>query len=215
MLNRFYTLSWENVLNGYVSGIFPMGNEDGTVSWFEADPRAVIPIAGEDDNLRISRSLRQVISRNEFEIRHNTAFGDVIRSCSKREYSWINDLIINAFTELNELGFGHSVEAWKEGKLEGGLYGVAFRGAFFGESMFYSSANASKVCVVRLFDVLKASRFRLFDIQMITPHFSRLGAVEISKEAYMIQLENAMAVDRKLLFDNHQNRKPNNICDDQ
>ncbi len=200
MLNRFKTLSSEDVLNGYVSGIFPMGNEDGTVSWFEADPRAVIPVAGDDDRLRISRSLRQVLSRNEFEIRHNTAFNDVIRSCSKREYSWINDLIICAFTELYELGFGHSVEAWKDGKLEGGLYGVAFRGAFFGESMFYNSANASKVCVVKLFDVLKGCSYRLFDIQMMTPHFSRLGAVEISKDTYLSQLEYALSVDRKFRF---------------
>jgi leucyl/phenylalanyl-tRNA--protein transferase len=185
---------------GYAEGIFPMGNENGTVSWYEADPRAVIPLETDEQELRISRSLRQVINKNIFEIKHNTDYDTVIRHCAEREFTWINELIIDAFSVLHKMGFGHSVEAWKDGELAGGLYGIAFRGAFFGESMFYKENNASKVCVVKLFEILKKNKFLLFDIQMMTPHFKSLGAIEIGKEDYFEHLDRAMSLERDFIF---------------
>lgn len=199
-MKEYFSLDWEQVLMGYAEGIFPMGNENGTVSWYEADPRAVIPLETDEQELRISRSLRQVINKNIFEIKHNTDFDTVIRHCAEREFTWINELIIDAFSVLHKMGFGHSVEAWKDGELAGGLYGIAFRGAFFGESMFYKENNASKVCVVKLFEILKKNEFLLFDIQMMTPHFKSLGAIEIGKEDYFEHLDRAMSLERDFIF---------------
>mgnify|MGYP001254106694 CR=1 FL=1 len=184
---------------GYIEGIFPMGNSNGTVSWYEANPRAVIPVADEAGELRLSRSLRQVLNKKVFEIRHNTEFKKVIKLCAEREDTWINELIVTSFSELHKKGFGHSIEAWKDDELVGGLYGISFRGAFFGESMFFRENNASKVCVVKLFEILKKNNFQLFDIQMMTPHFKSLGAIELSKDKYNLLLDNAMSVECKFI----------------
>lgn len=116
-------------------GIFPMGEEDGSIAWYEASPRAVMPIGLPDAEINVSRSLKQVIKKNLFEIRVDTAFEQVLSLCAQRESTWINDMIRSAYTELYENGFAHSVEAWQDNELAG-LYGVAYRGVFFGESMF-------------------------------------------------------------------------------
>jgi leucyl/phenylalanyl-tRNA--protein transferase len=200
-LTQFRSLFWEHILAGYEQGIFPMGNEDGTVSWFEANPRAIIPIADTDPVLKIPRSLRQVMKKDQFEIKHNSSFLDVIKHCSDREYTWINELVIKAFKDLHDLGYGHSIEAWREGKLAGGLYGVAYKGAFFGESMFHKENNASKICVVKLFEILKRNKYLLFDIQMMTPHFEALGAIEIDKISYKKLLRKAMSEERQFIFE--------------
>ncbi len=186
------------MLNGYAMGIFPMGEETGSIAWFEASPRAIMPVELQSSSINISRSLKQVINKNEFEVRIDTAFEKVIYECAQRESTWINSLIMNAYTELYHKGFAHSIEAWKDNKLAGGLYGVAYKGAFFGESMFYKENNASKVCVVKLYEILKANKYILMDIQMITPHFEKFGAIEISKRTYLEILERAM--DRKCGF---------------
>ena len=175
-------------------GIFPMGEEDGSIAWFEASPRAILPIELPQSYINISRSLKQVLNKNVFEIRVNSAFEKVIYECSQRESTWINEIIMVAYTELYHRGYAHSIEAWVNDKLVGGLYGVAYKGAFFGESMFYKNNNASKVCVVKLYELLKKNKFILLDIQMITPHFEKFGAIEISKRAYLEILERAMNV---------------------
>jgi leucyl/phenylalanyl-tRNA--protein transferase len=190
---RYYHLDWQDVLNGYSMGIFPMGEDDGSISWYETTPRAILPIELQTSNIKIPRSLAQVIKKNEFEIKIDTAFERVIRYCAKRETTWINNLIIKAFTELYEQGHAHSIEAWLGGELAGGLYGVAYKGAFFGESMFYLVSNASKVAVVKLYDILKKNKYILLDIQMMTPHFKMMGAVDISKNDYHKILERAMS----------------------
>jgi leucyl/phenylalanyl-tRNA---protein transferase len=197
---KIFSLSPVEVLGGYANGVFPMGDSVNTVDWYEADPRAIIPVKNENDSIKISRSLKQVLKKNIFEIKFNTAFSDVINFCSQREDTWINKVIIDAYTELNRLGYAHSIEAWKDGKLAGGLYGVSLRGAFFGESMFYREAYASKVCVVKLYDILKKNKFHLFDIQMITPVFETFGAVHIPKDEYLVELKNAMHVSRKFEY---------------
>lgn len=199
--DKIYSLSPVDVLNGYASGVFPMGDSDNTVDWYEAEPRAIVPIKEKADELKISRSLKQVLKKNIFEIKINTAFKDVIKKCSERRETWINKIIINVYTEMHRLGYAHSVEAWKDGKLSGGLYGVALRGAFFGESMFHIEPNASKVCVVKLYDVLKKNRYILFDIQMITPVFNSFGAIHISKLDYLEELSEAMKVTRKFDYE--------------
>lgn len=180
------------MLNGYAMGIFPMGEDENNIAWFEASPRAILPIENENSSLNITRSLKQVLSKNLFQIKTDTSFEQVIHECSTRENTWINSLIMNAYTDLFNKGFAHSIEAWIDGNLAGGLYGVAYKGAFFGESMFYKVNNASKVCVVKLYEILRKNKFVLFDIQMMTPHFEKLGAIEISKRGYHELLERAM-----------------------
>jgi leucyl/phenylalanyl-tRNA---protein transferase len=198
--DKIYSLSPVEVLNGYANGFFPMGDSDDTIDWYEADPRAILHIKEKTDELKISRSLKQIVKKNIFEIKINTAFEEVIRKCSEREETWINKVIIEVYSELHRLGYAHCVESWRDGKLAGGLYGVALRGAFFGESMFRVEPNASKVCVVRLYEILKKNKFRLFDIQMITPVFKTFGAVHISKSDYLQELKYAMKVLRKFEY---------------
>jgi leucyl/phenylalanyl-tRNA--protein transferase len=197
---RYYHLDWQDVLNGYSMGIFPMGEEDGSISWYETTPRAVLPIELPTSEIKIPRSLAQVIKKKEFEIKIDTAFDKVISQCARRETTWINRLIEKAFTELYEQGYAHSVEAWLGGELAGGLYGVAYKGAFFGESMFYLVSNASKVAVVKLYEILKINKYVLLDIQMMTPHFKMMGAVDISKNDYHKILERAMGTEREFKY---------------
>lgn len=197
---KIFSLTPVEVLAGYANGVFPMGDSKNTIDWYEADPRAVLPVKNPGDSLKISRSLRQVLKKNTFEIKINTAFEKVIHLCSLRNETWINKTIIDVYTELNKLGYAHSIEAWLNGKLAGGLYGVALRGAFFGESMFYKEPYASKVCVVKLYELLKKNSYRLFDIQMITPVFRSFGALLISKKEYLAELKDAMHADGKFEY---------------
>lgn len=199
---KYKQLEWHQVLNGYAMGIFPMGDEAGTISWYEASPRAIMPVELVTSSMKISRSLRQVLKKDIFEVRVNTAFEEVIERCAQRESTWINNLIIGAYIELHKRGFAHSIEAWTKagGKLAGGLYGVAYKGAFFGESMFRIENNASKVCAVKLYEILKKNKYLMLDIQMMTDHFKSFGAIEISKRAYLEILERAMSVKREFLI---------------
>jgi len=189
-----------DVLAGYASGIFPMGDGQGIIKWYEANPRGIISIEKGIKGLHVPRSLKQVINKNIFKIKIDSAFENVIRNCADRESTWINDVIVSLYTELHKLGYAHSVEAWKSGKLVGGLYGVALKGAFFGESMFHNESGASKSAVVKLYEVLLKNDYKLFDIQMITPVFEILGAVQISKNEYLKRLETAMSVERNFIF---------------
>lgn len=194
---KYYELSWHQVLNGYSLGIFPMGEEDGSISWYETSPRAILPIELPNTGIHITRSLSQVIKKNIFDIKIDTDFEQVLDCCAGRNSTWINKLIKNSYKELHEKGYAHSVEAWQNGELAGGLYGVEYNGAFFGESMFHNLSNASKVSVVNLYEILKRNGFILFDIQMMTPHFETFGAIEISKRSYLEILDRAMSEKRK------------------
>ncbi len=190
-------LSWIHILAGYESGIFPMGEGEETL-WYSADPRAIIPL---DSEIKLPRSLKQQMSKGEYQFTHNKCFNDVIERCSEREPTWINNEVKSAFIELHRKGYGHSIEAWHNGALAGGLYGVAYHGAFFGESMFHSRSNASKICVIKLIETLQKCGFLLLDIQIMTPHFKKLGAVDIDQLKYLKVLSNAMAVERQFIFD--------------
>lgn len=185
------TLSAELLLLGYRSSCFPMAApETGAISWYSPDPRAIIPL----DAFTIPRSLRRLEREGVFEVRLNTSFGDVMRGCAARAESWISGEIIRAYTDLHHRGFAHSVESWKEGRLAGGLYGVAIGGAFFGESMFSRESGASKIALVALVRRLRERGFVLLDTQWLTPHLARFGAVEIPRKEYRRRLTQALSL---------------------
>jgi leucyl/phenylalanyl-tRNA--protein transferase len=172
----------------YAEGIFPMSDADGSLGWYTADPRGIL----EHDKLRISRSLRSTLRRGLYEVRVDTAFREVMLGCAERDETWISDALLEAYSALHEEGVAHSVEAWKEGRLVGGLYGVALGGAFMGESMFARTSDASKVCLVALVERLRTRGYVLHDMQMLTPHTERMGGTEISARNYRRRLAAAL-----------------------
>ena len=186
------------LLQGYRLGVFPMAMENGTIEWFSPAPRGVLPL---DDRFHVPHALERVRRRGLFEVRINTAFERVMRRCAEREETWINAEIIRSYTRLHTLGSAHSVETWQDGKIVGGLYGVAIGGAFFGESMFHDVTDASKVALCALVDRLRARRFVLLDTQWLTPHLRRFGGIEISRRQYMYLLTRAVALSRTFADD--------------
>ena len=173
------------LLAAYRRGLFPMPVETGgPMAWWSPDPRGVLEPVG----MRISRSLRRSMDR--FEVRVDTAFDEVVAACADptREHGWIDGRISSAYVELHRLGWAHSVEAWDEEGLAGGLYGVAIGGLFAGESMFHRRTDASKVALAGLTNLLGNGADRLVDVQWCTPHLARLGAVELCREDYLERL---------------------------
>lgn len=186
-------LSPDRLLLAYQVGIFPMADDEGEIRWFAPDPRAIIPL----DGFRVSRSLRTAVRRGIYEVHVNRAFDEVMAACARREEgTWISDDIRIAYGALHRLGFAHSVESWKDGRLVGGLYGVAVGGAFFGESMFHRATDASKVALVHLVERLRRRGFVLLDIQFMTEHLSQFGAVEIPRSEYERRLRGAIQLAR-------------------
>lgn len=177
------------LISAYMKGLFPMPYDRRRIGWWSPDPRGVLPL----DGLRVSKSLRRNL--REFEVRYDTAFTEVMRRCSRpgQPSSWIDENFINAYTRLHELGWAHSVEAWRHDQLVGGLYGVRVRGLFAGESMFHDATDASKVALVGLIDWLNASGGRLLDVQWETPHLSSMGVVAIPRPEYLTLLADALA----------------------
>ncbi|MEW6062269.1 MAG: leucyl/phenylalanyl-tRNA--protein transferase [Bacteroidota bacterium] len=179
----------EFLLNAYCNGYFPMADgKEGEIHWFSPVKRGIIPLNG----LKISRSLRQTLKKNIFEIRINTDFEGVIRRCADRKDVWISETIIESYLRLHRKGFAHSVESWCEGELVGGLYGVAINGAFFGESMFSRKSDASKVALVHLVERLNARGYTLLDTQYLNSHLATLGCIEITKQEYLALLHTAL-----------------------
>ena len=183
----------ELLLQGYRLGVFPMAMEDDSIQWFSPDPRAILPL----EDFHVPHALRRLLRKNVFETRIDSAFSKVIEACAKREDTWINLEIIEGYTRLHELGCAHSVEAWKEGSLAGGLYGVAVGGAFFGESMFHHVTDASKIALVALVEHLRARKFALLDTQWLTPHLQQFGGIEISRNQYLRLLRRAVDLPRE------------------
>src|ERR1700745_1228987 len=145
------------LLQGYRLGVFPMAMNDDSIDWFSPDPRAVLPL----EDFHVPHALRRLARKKPFKLTINTAFSAVIQARAEREKRWINRDIIDSYTRLHELGHAHSVEAWKENRLAGGLYGVAVGGAFFGESMFHRVTDASKIALAALVEHLRARKFVL------------------------------------------------------
>jgi leucyl/phenylalanyl-tRNA--protein transferase len=182
----------ELLLQGYRLGVFPMAMENGEIEWFSPDPRAIIPLG----EFHVPHGLRRTLSKKMFEIRINTRFAEVMRLCAQRDDTWINSEIIESYTRLHELGHAHSLEAWKDDQLAGGLYGVAVGGAFFGESMFHLVKDASKIALCGLVEHLRARKFLLLDTQWLTPHLQQFGCIEIPRNHYLHLLARAVQLPR-------------------
>jgi leucyl/phenylalanyl-tRNA--protein transferase len=184
------------LVSAYASGWFPMA-ADGQIRWYSPDPRGILPL----DGVHISRRLARVARQGRFRVEVDLAFGDVIRACAADERdpadpgSWINDEILESYTALHQQGIAHSVETWLGDRLVGGLYGVALRGAFFGESMFHLETDASKVALAALVERLRARGYVLLDTQWVTPHLEQFGAVEIPRADYLKRLEQSLRLD--------------------
>lgn len=186
-------LSSERLLEGYRVGIFPWYSEDQPILWWSPDPRFVLEL----DQFKISRSLRKTLRRRIFHVTFDRVFEDVIAACataSREDQSgtWITPEMKEAYIKLHGLGYAHSVEAWFEGNLAGGLYGVSLGKAFFGESMFHRKTDASKVALAVLVEKLRRWNFHFIDAQQATEHMSSLGAKEISRRIFVKKLRSAL-----------------------
>ena len=185
MLSRF-ELTPELLLRAYRAGIFPMAEsaDDPELFWVDPKRRGILPL----DGFHLSRRLRRVVRQDRFEIRVDSDFRGTLAGCAeateKRPNTWINTEIVRLYGALFERGAAHSVEAWQDEQLVGGLYGVSIGGAFFGESMFSRVADASKVALVHLVALLRMGGFLLLDIQFVTPHLATFGAVEVPRAQY-------------------------------
>jgi leucyl/phenylalanyl-tRNA--protein transferase len=168
-----------------------MGMPSGEIGWFSPDPRGIIPL----DCFHVPHGLARTLKKKPFEVRINGAFEEVMRACAEREETWITDDIVASYVTLHRIGYAHSVEAWKDGQLAGGLYGVAIGGAFFGESMFHRVTDASKVALHALVTQMRERGFMLLDVQWNTEHLATFGAVEISRKEYMRRLHRAIYLD--------------------
>lgn len=191
-----FELTPELLLRAYTVGVFPMAeSRDATaISWIDPKNRGILPL----NALHISKSLKKTIRRGVFEVRCNHDFATVLAECGKRTpergETWINPQIEHAVNELHHMGYAHSVETWIDGRLAGGLYGVALGGVFFGESMFSRVTDASKVALIHLCARLRIGRFKLLDTQFVTDHLKNFGAVEIPAREFLKKLEAALAV---------------------
>ena len=192
-------LSPKRLLLAYSLGIFPWFSYEDPIMWWSPDPRLVLY----PDEIRISKSLNKVMKRHIFQVTMDTAFIQVINSCAQvrvenGEETWIVEDMIKSYCELHELGFAHSVEAWYEGTLAGGLYGVSLGKCFFGESMFTQVSNASKVAFVALIEYLQRLSFHMIDCQVTTDHLIRFGAREIPRVQFLKELEAALDAPTKM-----------------
>ncbi len=172
----------------YSEGVFPMTMDDGSVEWFQPHRRALFPIEG----IHVSRSLRKVIDRNEFEIRFDTSFEQVMRGCLRPEGNWISEEFIRVYTLVHHDGWGHCAECWRDGELVGGVYGITLGSCFCAESMFHRATNASKVALWALVEKCRELGFTIFDAQIMNPHLNSLGAYEIAGSEYMGMLSEAL-----------------------
>lgn len=180
------------LLYAYRNGIFPMADpDDGEVYWYAPDPRAILPL----DGVHVSKNLAKLVRRGTFEVVSDRAFEEVMRACADRETTWISEEIISVYSALHDMGYAHSVECWQDGRLVGGLYGVALGGAFFGESMFHRERDASKVALVHLVRQMRRGGFVLLDTQYSTAHLRRFGVIRVPRSEYESRLMRALRID--------------------
>lgn len=184
-------LSMERLLLAYKSGIFPWYSEDEPILWWSPNPRFVLF----PNELKVSKSMSQLLKRNIFKVTFNQCFEEVMRVCGEvpregQDGTWINEDMVRAYVELHKNGYAHSVEVWEDDKLVGGLYGVLLGKVFFGESMFYKVSNASKYGFIVFVEKLKSLGIELIDCQVPTPHLASLGAQNIEREDFIALLRN-------------------------
>jgi leucyl/phenylalanyl-tRNA---protein transferase len=183
----------ELLIEAYCRGIFPMAGDDGLIRWYDPQPRAIIPLNAFHTPKRLARTVRQGM----YEMRYDTSFTQVMEYCAQathgRESTWISDELVSAYTALHQRGFAHSVEAWQNEVLVGGLYGVAIRGLFAGESMFSHARDSSKVALVYLVERLRRGGYQLLDTQFISgDHMLQFGTIEITRGEYQRRLAAAL-----------------------
>lgn len=185
-------LTAETLVYAYASGVFPMAEETGEIFWYSPDPRAIIPI----QSYKPAKSLKPIINQKRFEIRIDTCFEQVMRNCAlprpTEPETWISEEMVQAYTELHKMGLAHSVEAWQDDKLVGGLYGVSLGAAFFGESMFSFVSNSSKLAFHYLIQILREQKYELLDSQFMNDNVLRYGAINIPRSAYIKRLAKAL-----------------------
>ena len=191
-------LSKERLLLAYRMGIFPWFSEDEPIMWWSPDPRLVLY----PQDLRVPKSLKKVINKNIFKVTIDSSFERIINLCAQirlqeNERTWLGKDMIEAYCDLHEAGYAHSVEAWHKGELAGGLYGVSLGKCFFGESMFTSITNASKAAFVALVEYLKTLSFDMIDCQLTTEHLKRFGAREIPRSIFLKQLNKSLKAPTK------------------
>ena len=188
-------LSPSLLVGAYEAGYFPMAMDDGEIRWYSPDPRGVLPL----DRFHAPRRLLRVVRSGRFEISVDRAFREVMEGCAadRQEGTWISAEILDSYCAMHERGLAHSVEVWGGGELAGGLYGVSLNGAFFGESMFHRVSDASKVALWTLVERLRDAKFRLLDIQWLTPFLASCGAVEIPRSEYLAVLAEALVSDTR------------------
>ena len=189
-------LTPELLLHAYCSGVFPMAEtaEDTSVFWVDPEKRGIIPL----DGFHVSKSLRKRLLSGKYEFTLNTCFSFVLDACANRDETWINPSIRARYNELHNLGFAHSIEVWKDGDLAGGLYGVSIGSVFFGESMFSTMTDGSKLALVALVARLKAGGFTLLDTQFLTDHLATMGGVEIERKDFKSKLATALEIEADL-----------------
>ena len=190
-------ISTRILLDAYRKGFFPR-SVAGTIEWYSPEQRGVVPL----DGFRIPKRLQRALKQGLFETTVNRSFRDVITACANRHDpagNWIDGTILESYVALHEIGYAHSIETWHDNKLVGGLYGVSLHGAFFGESMFHTIPDASKVALVALVTRLRKQNYRLLDIQWLTPHLAQFGAVEMPRSHYLRSLSDAMTCDCRFL----------------
>lgn len=186
-LDKRELLQPDKMINLYARGAFPMADEFGEIDWYFPQIRTIIQL----DNFNIPRSLKKFMENNEFVIKYSFNTMEVVKNCANRTETWISAELISAYQNLFNLGHLHSVEVYDEDELVGGLYGVTFRGAFFGESMFSKKPQTSKIALAKLLERLVEKNFVLLDVQYITPHLAMFGATEISLFDYEFLLNQA------------------------
>ncbi|GAP93872.1 leucyl/phenylalanyl-tRNA--protein transferase [Leptolyngbya sp. NIES-2104] len=182
-----------SILEGYAQGYFLMSDESGKdLAWYTSRERTLIPL---DDRFRYPKSLRRVLNQNRFTVAIDKAFMEVVEGCADRDTTWISNDLKEIYWMLHQAGWAHSFEAWQGDQLAGGILGLALRGAFIGESMFFRIPDGSKVAMVKLVEHLRSRNFVLFDAQMMNPHLERFGAYIVNNRNYKDLLRQALERD--------------------
>ncbi len=179
-----------SVIDGYSQGYFLMSEGDGQpIEWYYTNERTLIPL---DARFRYPKSLQRAINQNRFEVKIDSAFEQVVEGCADRETTWISSELRSLYFNLHQAGWAHSFETWQGDKLAGGILGIAIRGVFIGESMFFQIPEGSKVAMVKLVEHLRSRGYGLFDAQLMNPHLARFGAYKIDDQSYQNLLQKAL-----------------------
>lgn len=189
-MTNYITWDVQSIIQAYAQGYFLMAEDDGSLNWYSSRQRALIPL---DDRFRYPKSLQRVLNQKRFQVAINRDFTAVCQGCANRETTWISNQLIDIYHCLNHAGYAYSFETWQGEKLAGGILGIAIRGMFIGESMFYNIPDGSKVAMVKLVEHLRQRGFVLFDAQMQNPHLARFGSYLVDELDYLTLLAQALS----------------------